>query len=107
MAADLVIMTIKKPEYTEHTEAPGAKGIKELDMLKVKIVEMVEGGAVKFPIRNGDELLKVLPKSTPMGCSYKGNTMIIYDLVMHLDKSDYPIKNAGDLATLLTTRCFL
>jgi hypothetical protein len=31
----------------------------------------------------------------------------MYDLVMHLDKSDYPIKNAGDLATLLTTRCFL
>lgn len=100
-------MTIKKPEYTEHAQAPGAKGIKELDMLKVTIVEMVEGADIKFPIRNGDELLKVFPKSTPMGCSYKGNTMTMYDLVMHLDKSDYPIKNAGDLATLLTTRCFL
>jgi hypothetical protein len=100
-------MTIKKPEYTEHAQAPGASGIKELDMMKVKIVEMIGGAGVKFPIRNGDELLKVFPKSTPMGCSYKGNTMTMYDLIRHLDKSDYPIKNAGDLATLLTTRCFL
>jgi hypothetical protein len=100
-------MTIKKPEYTEHAQAPGARGIKELDMMKVKIVEMVEGADVKFPIRNADELLKVFPKSTPMGCSYKGNTMTLYDLVRHLEKSDFPIKSAGDLATLLTTRCFL
>jgi hypothetical protein len=100
-------MTIKKPEYTEHAQAPGAKGIKELDMMKVQIVEMVDGAGVKFPIRNGEDLLKIFPKSTPMACSYKGKTMTMYDLVQHLDKSDYPIKNAGDLATLLTTRCFL
>jgi hypothetical protein len=100
-------MAIKKPEYTEHAQAPGAKGIKELDMMKVKIVEMAEGADVKFPIRNQAELLKVFPKSTPMGCSYRGNTMTMFDLIQHLDKSDFPIKNAGDLATLLTTRCFL
>jgi hypothetical protein len=100
-------MTIKKPEYTEHAQAPGAKGIQELDMMKVKIVEMTGGAGVKFPIRNGDDLLKVFPRSTPMGCSYKGKTMTMYDLIQHLDKSDFPIKNAGDLATLLTTRCFL
>ncbi len=107
MAVDLAIMTIKKPEYTEHAQAPGASGIKELDMMKVTIVEMMNGAGVKFPIRNGEELLKIFPKSTPMGCSYKGKTMTMYDLIQHLDKSDYPIKNAGDLATLLTTRCFL
>jgi hypothetical protein len=100
-------MTIKKPEYTEHAQAPQAQGIKELDMMKLKIVEMVDGAAVKFPINNAEELLKVFPKSTPMGCSYKGKTMTMYDLVQHLDKSDFPIKNAGDLATLLTTRCFI
>jgi hypothetical protein len=100
-------MTIKKPEYTEHAQAPGAKGIKELDMMKVEIVEMIGGAGVKFPIRNVDELLKIFPKSTPMGCSYKGKTMTMYDLIQHLDKSDFPIKNAGDLATILTTRCFL
>jgi hypothetical protein len=100
-------MTIKKPEYPEHAQAPGAKGIKELDMMKVQIVEMMAGAGVKFPIRNGEDLLKVFPKSTPLGCSYKGKTMTMYDLIQHLDKSDFPIKSAGDLATLLTTRCFL
>ncbi|HEY3274902.1 MAG TPA: MTH865 family protein [Methanocella sp.] len=100
-------MTIKKPEYTEHAQAPGAKGIKELDMMKVKIVEMTEGAEVKFPIHDKAGLLKVFPKSTPMACSYRGNTMTMFDLVQHLDKTDFPIKNAGDLATLLTTRCFL
>jgi hypothetical protein len=100
-------MTIEKPKYTEHAQAPGAAGIKELDMLKVKIVEMAEGAAVKFPIRNTAELLKVFPKSTPMACQHKGQTMTMYQLIQHLDDSDFPIKNAGDLATILTTRCFL
>ncbi len=100
-------MTIKKPEYTEHAQAPGASGIKELDMMKVQIVEMIEGAGVRFPIRNQDELLKVFPKSTPIGCSYKGNRMTMYDLIRHLDRSDFPIDNAGDLATILTTRCFI
>jgi hypothetical protein len=100
-------MTIKKPEYTEHAQAPGAKGIKELDMMKVQIVEMVEGAEVPFPIRNKEDMLKIFPKSTPVACSYKGNKMTMYDLIQHLDKSDFPIKNAGDLATILTTRCFI
>ena len=100
-------MAIKKPKYTEHAQAPGAPGIKETEMMKLEIVEMIKGAAVKFPIRNGDELLKVFPKSTPIGCSYKGKTHTMYDLVQHLEKSDFPIKSAGDLATLLTTRCFV
>jgi hypothetical protein len=100
-------MTIEKPKYTEHAQAPGAKGIKELDMMKLKIVEMADGAAVKFPITSRDELLKVFPKSTPMACAYRGETMTMYQLIQHLDNSDFPIKNAGDLATILTTRCFI
>ncbi|OPY25287.1 MAG: MTH865-like family protein [Methanocella sp. PtaU1.Bin125] len=100
-------MSIEKPKYTEHAQAPGASGIKELDMLKVKIVEMADGAAVKFPINNRAELLKVFPKSTPMACAYRGETMTMYQLIQHLDDADFPIKNAGDLATILTTRCFI
>jgi len=100
-------MTIDKPKYTEHAQAPGASGIKELDMLKVKLFEMADGAAVKFPINNKSELLMVFPKSTPMACSYKGETMTMYQLIQHLDDSDFPIKSAGDLATILTTRCFI
>ena len=100
-------MTIEKPKYTEHVQAPGAQGIKELDMMKVEIVEMINGAGIKFPIRNSTELLKVFPKSTPMGCSYKGKTQTMYDLIQRLDQSDFPIRSAGDLATILTTRCFI
>ncbi len=100
-------MTVDKPKYAEHAQGPGAKGIKELDMLKVKLVEMTEGAAVKFPIRNKGELLKVFPKSTPMACTYRGETMTMYQLIEHLDEGDFPIATAGDLATVLTGRCFL
>jgi hypothetical protein len=100
-------MTIDRPKYTDHAQAPGAAGIKETDMMKVQIVEMINGAAVKFPITGKAELLAIFPKSTPVGCSYKGETQTMYQLIQHLDGSDFPIKNAGELATILTTRCFL
>jgi len=100
-------MTIDKPKYSEHAQAPGAKSVKETDMMKVQIVEMVEGAGIKFPITNKDALLNVFPKATPMACSYKGKEWTLNELIEHLNKSDFPIKNAGDLATILTTRCII
>ncbi|HMK47140.1 MAG TPA: MTH865 family protein [Methanocella sp.] len=100
-------MTIEKPNYTEHAQAPESRAIKELDMMKVQIVEMVEGAKVGFPIKDRAALLRIFPKSTPVACSYKGNQMTMYDLIEHLDESDFPIQGPGDLATILTTRCFL
>jgi hypothetical protein len=101
----VISLTIDKPVYSEYSQAPGAKSVKELDMMKVKIVEMVEGAGIKFPITGKEALLMVFPKATPMACSSKGSQWTMYDLIEHLDKSDFPIKNAGDLATILTTRC--
>lgn len=100
-------MPIKKPDYSEFAQAPGGSAIKELDSMKVSIVEQLEGANVSFPIKNKEELLKIFPKPTPMGCSYKGRTLTMYDLITHLSPSDFPIKNAGDVATLLTTRCLI
>ena len=100
-------MPIKKPKYSEYAQAPGDSAIKELDMMKVTIVSQMQGAGVKFPIKNKEDLLKVFPKATPMGCSFRGKTMTMYDLIMHLNDSDFPIKNAGDAAALLTTRCFI
>jgi hypothetical protein len=102
----MVIMTIEKPRYNEHAQAPGASGIKELEMMKLKIVEMAEGAGVKFPINDRAGLRRVFPKSTPMGCSYRGTQHSMHDLIEHLDDRDFPIRSAGDLATILTTRCF-
>ncbi len=76
-------------------------------MMKVTIVSQMEGAGVKFPIKNKAELLKVFPKATPMGCSYKGKTMTMFDLISRLDDSDFPIDNVGDVAALITTRCFI
>jgi len=98
-------MPIEKPKYSEFAQATGDTAIKELESMKIAIVSLVEGAKVKFPIRNKNELLKVFPKPTPMGCSYKGKTMTMYDLIQNLAPSDFPIKNAGDLAALLTGKC--
>ena len=98
-------MTIEKPKYNEFAQAPGDSAIKELEMMKVKIVSQLSGADVKFPIKNKEELVKIFPKPTPMGCSYKGKTMTMYDLIMNLNPSDFPLKNAGDVASVLTTRC--
>ena len=103
----VIHVTIEKPKYTEHAQAPGSKGIKELDMMKVQIVEMVEGAGVKFPIKDRAGLLKIFPKATPVSCSFKGAQYTMNDLIEHLSDSDFPIKNPGDLATILTTRCFI
>jgi hypothetical protein len=98
-------MPIDKPNYSQHAQAPGDSAIKELEMMKVKIVSQLNGANVKFPIKNKEELLKLFPKATPMGCSYKGKTMTMYDLITNLNASDFPLKNAGDVAEVLTTRC--
>ena len=100
-------MPIEKPNYSQFAQAPGDSAIKELEMMKVTIVSQMEGAGVRFPIKNKEELLKVFPKGTPMACSFKGKTMSMYDLISHLNDSDFPINNAGDVATLLTTRCFI
>ena len=100
-------MPIDKPRYTDHAQAPGAAGIKELDMMKVEIVELVNGAGVKFPIRDRAALLKVFPKSTPIACSYQGKKRPMSELIELLNDGDFPVKSAGDLATILTSRCFL
>ncbi len=100
-------MSIEKPKYSEFAQAPGGSAIKELESMKVAIVSALDGARVKFPIRNKAELLKAFPKPTPMACSYKGKTLTMYDLIQNLAPSDFPIKNAGDVATLLTGRCLI
>lgn len=100
-------MPIEKPKYNEHAEAPGASSIKELDMMKVEIVTQLNGAGIKFPITSKDQLKKIFPKPTPMGCKYKGKVMTMSDLIEHLNPGDFPINNAGDVATILTTRCFI
>ncbi len=100
-------MPIEKPKYNEHAEAPGASSIKELEMMKVEIVTQLNGAGVKFPITSKEQLKKIFPKPTPMGCQYKGKVMTMSDLIEHLNPGDFPINNAGDVATILTTRCYI
>jgi hypothetical protein len=98
-------MPIEKPKYSEFAQAPGDSAIKELEMMKVKIVSQLTGADVKFPIKNKEDLMKIFPKPTPMGCSYKGKVVTMHELISSLGPSDFPLKNAGDVASVLTTRC--
>lgn len=100
-------MSIEKPKYSEHAEAPGASSIKELEMMKVEIVSQLVGAGIKFPITSKKQLMTIFPKPTPMGCQYKGKILTMHDLIEHLNDSDFPIKSAGDVATILTTRCYI
>ncbi|MCD1295580.1 hypothetical protein CUJ83_11275 [Methanocella sp. CWC-04] len=98
-------MSIEKPNYSEHAEAPGATSIKELEMMKLEIVSLMTGANVRFPIDTREELLKVFPKATPMACQKGDRLLTMYDLICNLDNNDFPIKSAGDAASLLTARC--
>ncbi len=75
--------------------------------MKIEIVSQLTGAGVKFPITSREQLKAIFPKPTPMACQYKGKVRTMRDLIEHLDDSDFPIKSAGDAATLLTTRCYI
>ena len=98
------VNTCEEP-YSEHAQAPAAKEIKNLEMLMVEIVSMLEGAGVKFPIKTKEELLKVFPPGESCGCHYKGKTLTLNDLAKTLSAKDFPIASAGDVAIMMAGRC--
>lgn len=95
---------IKEP-YSIHAQAPGAQEIKDVEMLKVVIVSMLIERKARFPINTKEELINALPAGSVCACSYKGKTVTMDELAKNLNRSDFPIVNAGDAATLLSSRC--
>ncbi|OPY28820.1 MAG: MTH865-like family protein [Methanocella sp. PtaU1.Bin125] len=81
------------------------EGIEEIDEMKATIVRQLTECGVKFPINSKRELSDIYPFGTPIKCRYRGRDTSIHDIIKDLSDSDFPIKNAGDAATLLASRC--
>ncbi|MCD1295656.1 hypothetical protein CUJ83_11675 [Methanocella sp. CWC-04] len=81
--------------------------LEEIEDLKIRIVNQLRDAEVQFPIRNKDELKGIYPKGTPHTCMFKGKEISIHEFIDMLDDSDFPVKNAGDAATLLTSKCMV
>ncbi len=85
------------------TGAP--EGIMEIDSMKAKIVELLEGCPIQFPIKSKREFADIFPFGTPIRCSYKGKPTSIHDIIRDMSDSDFPIQSAGDAATMLISKC--
>jgi hypothetical protein len=88
-------------------EEPSPKDIEELDALKIAIVEQLREADVRFPIKTKDDLARIYPKGTQKSCMYRGKEVSIHDLIPMIDNSFFPLENAGDTATALTSACSL
>lgn len=86
-------------------EEPAPRDIEKIEALKIQIVQKLTDAKVEFPIKTKDDMMNIFPKGTPMVCKYKDKDVSIHELIPLLEPSDFPIKNAGDAATLLTSRC--
>jgi hypothetical protein len=80
-------------------------GIEDIDEMKATIVDKLTSCGVPFPIKSKGDFANIFPFGTPIKCRYKGNDTSIHDIIRDLNDSDFPINNAGDAATLLTSRC--
>lgn len=88
-------------------EEPSSKDLEEIESLKIDIVEQLREADVKFPVKNKDQLARIYPKGTRKSCVFRGKEVSIHDLIPLIDNSYFPIENAGDAATALTSACLL
>jgi hypothetical protein len=86
-------------------EQPMSRNIEYIDEMKRTINEQIKLCGVGFPIRNKKELANIYPFGTPMKCRVGGSEKSIHDIIKDLDDRDFPLNNAGDVATLLTSKC--
>ncbi len=86
-------------------EQPIPRNIEDIDDMKRIITEQMQTCGVPFPIRSKQELANIYPFGTPMKCRIQGKETSVHDIIKNLDDRDFPINNAGDVATLLMSRC--
>jgi hypothetical protein len=86
-------------------EQPIPRNIVDIDDMKKTITEQIEACGVPFPISNKNDLANIYPYGTPMKCRVGGAERSIHDIIKDLDDRDFPLNTAGDVATLLTSKC--
>jgi len=86
-------------------DAPTQGAIGEIEELKVEIVEMLKDAAVKFPVKNKDELKNLFPPGTKMACRVGGKETHFDELAETLDTDDFPLEDASAVASAILSRC--
>ena len=90
-----------KPVHEEATQ----DAIGEIEELKIEIVEMLKDAAVKFPVKNVNELKNLFPPGTRMACRVGGKETHFDELAETLDTDDFPLEDASAVASKILSRC--
>ncbi len=90
-----------KPVHEEATQ----DAIGEIEELKIEIVEMLKDAAVKFPVKNKNELKNLFPPGTRMVCRVGGKETHFDELAETLDTDDFPLEDASAVASKILSRC--
>ncbi len=88
-------------------EEPTQGAIGEIAELKVEIVEMLKDAAVKFPVKDKNELANLFPPGTRMACRVGGKETHFDELAEALDADDFPLEDASAVASKILSRCSL
>ncbi len=86
-------------------EEPTQGAIGEIEELKMEIVEMLKDAAVKFPVKNVNELKNLFPPGTKMACRVGGKETHFDELAETLDTGDFPLEDASAVASAILSRC--
>jgi len=93
-------------EEHKHThDAPTQGAIDEIEELKIEIVEMLKDAAVKFPVKNVNELKNLFPPGTKMACKVGGKETHFDELAETLNTDDFPLEDASAVASKILSRC--
>ena len=87
-----------------HEEATQS-AIGEIEELKIEIVEMLKDAAVKFPVKDKNELKNLFPPGTKMACRVGGKETHFDELAETLDIDDFPLEDASAVASKILSRC--
>ncbi len=90
-----------KPVHEEATQ----DAIGEIEELKIEIVEMLKDAAVKFPVKNVNELKNLFPPGTRMACRVGGKETHFDELAETLNPDDFPLESASAVASKILSRC--
>ena len=85
------------------TNHPLYEKLKDVEEFKLKIVEYFKDKEDVFPINSRVELANALPCGISLSCG----EVEAGELVKLLDDSDFPIKDAKDLAEKLANKCIV
>ncbi len=93
----------EEPKLSHEEPTQGAIG--EIEELKIEIVEMLKDAAVKFPVKNKNELKNLFPPGTKMACRVGGKETHFDELAETLNTDDFPLEDASAVASKILSRC--